>query len=405
MRSIAVTVGVVLALALGVPATATAASDAAARTAPASSSPRAEHPLFDVSCASATYCVAVGYDERAGGADGGPIAETWNGRAWSVKALKLPAGTSGGALFGVACKSQQSCVAVGDAFLKNDNTAALTESWNGKTWTAARAPVPSGTVTAALNSVSCVTSSDCVATGVSARANGVSAGLAETWNGRKWSDLSIKLPVGSLGGGLAWVSCLSAKSCVAVGSYANARDESLLLAASWNGKSWTTARPSAPTGTTSAALQGVSCLSSTSCAAVGWYTRASGGSRGLAESWNGKRWTEVAVPKSPGNGALFNVSCVSAKSCLAVGTGGPAGNSQGTPASDRWNGKSWTFKLVPVPPTGGGSTALSSLQGVSCRSSTDCVAVGELDLGNGEQNQYGFSGFWNGKGWRLAATA
>ena len=58
-----------------------------------------------------------------------------------------------------------------------------------------------------------------------------------------------------------------------------------------------------------------------------------------------------------------------------------------------------------MPPTGGGSTAYSTLQGASCVSATDCVAVGELDLGNGEQSQYGFSGFWNGKAWRLAATA
>jgi hypothetical protein len=350
-------------------------------------------------------CVAVGYDERADGGDGGPIAETWNGRTWSVKALKLPAGTSGGALFGVACKSQKSCAAVGDAFLKNDNTAALAESWNGKTWTAARAPVPAGTATAALNGVSCVTSADCVAAGVSTRASGVSAGLAETWNGRKWSDVSVKLPAGSVGGDLAWVSCASSKNCVAVGSYGAAGDETHQLGASWNGKTWTTYKPSAPGGATSAALQGVSCVSTTDCAAVGWYTRAGGGSVGLAQSWNGKKWAEIAMPRSPGNGALYNVSCVSAKYCLAVGGGGPVGNSQGTPSSDVWNGKSWAFKHVPVPATGGGSTAYSTLQGASCVSATDCVAVGELDLGSGEQFQYGFSGLWSGKAWRLVATA
>jgi hypothetical protein len=406
MRAIIAAAGVVLAAVLGVPVAASSAVAAPAQPpAPASSSPRVEHPLFDVSCTSSKYCVAVGYDERADGGDGGPIAETWNGRTWSVKALKLPAGTSGGALFGVACKSQKSCVAVGDAFLKNDNTAALAESWNGKTWTAARAPVPAGTTTAALNGVSCVTSADCVAVGVSTRANGVSAGLAETWNGRRWSDVSVKLPVGSVGGDLAWVSCASSKSCVAVGSYGSAGDRTHQLGASWNGKTWTTYKPSAPAGATSAALQGVSCVSSTDCAAVGWYARASGGSAGLAQSWNGKRWAEIAVPRSPGDGALYNVSCVSAKYCLAVGSGGPAGNSQGTPASDVRNGKSWTFKLVPVPPAGGGSTAYSTLQGTSCVSATDCVAVGELDLGNGEQQQHGFSGLWNGKAWRLAATS
>jgi hypothetical protein len=70
-----------------------------------------------------------------------------------------------------------------------------------------------------------------------------------------------------------------------------------------------------------------------------------------------------------------------------------------------WNGKRWALRLVPVPPGGRVSSANSTLQGASCLSATDCVAVGELDLGNGEQQQYGFSGLWNGTGWRLAGTA
>jgi hypothetical protein len=415
MRSIAAAAGVVLAVALGVPA---AASSAAAGTASsaagtgtarasasASASASAEHPLFEVSCVSSKYCVAVGYDEKADGGDGGPITETWNGRAWAVAAVKLPAGTSGGALFAVSCKSQKSCIAVGDFFLKNDNTGVLAESWNGKTWAAARPPVPAGTTTAALSGVSCLASADCVATGTYTRSNGASAGLAESWNGRKWTDVPIKLPAGSVGGDLDGVSCASSKSCVAVGSYGNAESDTFALAESWNGKTWTASKPPTPARALAGALQGVSCVSPTGCTAVGWYVKAGGGSFGLAQSWNGRKWTEVPLPKSGGNGELFAVSCVSSKYCLAVGNGGAPGASDGTPASYVWTGKSWSFKHVPVPPKGGGTTATSSLQGAACPSVTDCVAVGELDLGNGEQYQYGFSGLWNGKTWKLAATA
>jgi hypothetical protein len=408
MRSIVVIAGVALAAALGVPAMASAASAAPVAGTPSASAgigTGPEHPLFDVSCVSSKHCVAVGYDEKADGGDGGLIAETWNGRAWAATAVRLPAGTSGGALFGVSCKSQQSCVAVGDAFLKNDNTAALAELWNGKTWTAARPPVPAGASTAALTGVSCVTSADCVAIGESTRANGAAAGLADSWNGRKWTDASIKLPTSNSGGSLNAVSCASAKSCVAVGSYGNAAFDTLTLAASWNGKTWTTAKPSVPAGAASSALQSVSCLSSADCLAVGWYAKANGGSLGLAESWNGKRWTEVPLPKPGGSGELFSLSCVSSKYCLAVGEDGAPGKSEGTPGSYVWNGKSWSFKQVPVPPKGGGSTATSQLGGVQCLSATDCVAVGQLDLGSEEQFQYGFAGFWNGKAWRLAATA
>jgi hypothetical protein len=451
MRSISVTAGVVLAVALGVTAAACeAAAEAAprdtgtgravagtapalARTAPAfartardvartapgvtaaaqaSASGAPEHPLLAVSCVSSKYCAAVGYDEAADGGYGGPLAETWNGHGWADTALKLPAGALGGSLAGVACKSQQSCFAVGDyllptdTFPASDNTGALAERWNGKAWTAARPPVPAGTTSAALGGVSCVTSADCVATGAYTRADGTSAGLAEQWNGHAWANVPVKLPAGSAGGDLFGVSCASSKSCVAVGSYGNADFDVVALGESWNGKTWTASGPSAPAGALSAALQSVSCVSPTACVAVGWYMQANGYPVGLAESWNGKKWTDVPLPKSGGYGELFTVSCISSRYCLATGVadGSAPVNSKGTPSSAVWNGKSWSFKKVPVPPKGGGSTATSMLQGARCLSATDCVAVGQLILGDDEQYQYGFSGFWNGKTWKIVAN-
>jgi hypothetical protein len=412
MRSIAVIVAVVLAVAPGVPA---ASSAAVAGTAPAvAGTPRAsaslEHPLFAVSCVSSKYCVAVGYDEIADNGNGGPLAETWNGRGWAAAEVKPPAGALGGALSGVSCASQKSCLAVGVYFAKSVNpesnsTRALAESWNGKTWTAARPPVPPGATMTALSDVSCVTSADCLATGVYTQANGTSAGLAESWNGRAWADVPVKLPAGSAGGDLDGVSCASSKSCVAVGSYGNADSDVVALAGSWNGKIWTASGPPAPAAAAAAALQGVSCVSPAACVAVGWYENADGYTLGLAESWNGKKWTEVPLPKSGGYGELFSVSCVSSRYCLAVGGGVAGEGTRYTPSSYVWNGKSWSLEPVPVPPKGGGSTATSMLQGDRCLSATDCVAVGQLDLGNDEQYQYGFSGFWNGKSWKPAATA
>ena len=406
MRSIIVAAGAVLAAAMGVPAV---ASSAAAGTAEPATSP--EHPLFAVSCVSSRYCVAVGSDEAADDGHGGPLAETWNGRAWAVVAVKLPTGALGGALFGVSCRSQDYCLAVGDYFLQNDNfpesenTGTLAESWNGKAWTVAQPPVPSGTLSAALSGVSCVTSADCVGTGMYTQADGTTVGLAERWNGHAWAQVPVKLPAGSAGGALFGVSCASSKSCVAVGSYGNADSEVVALGESWNGETWTPSGPSAPAGATSAGLQGVSCTWAAACVAVGWYTNAGGYPLGLAQSWNGRKWTQTPLPKSGGYGGLFGVSCASSKYCLGVANGGAPGDSRGTPSSDVWNGKSWSLKKVPVPPMGGGSSATSMLLGTQCLSATYCVAVGQLDLGSSEQYQYGFSGFWNGKTWKLVAIA
>jgi hypothetical protein len=405
MRTVIMAVGIVIAVTLDVPA----ASAASAGTPSASAA--AEHPLLDVSCVSAKYCVAVGYDEGADFVGGGPIAETWNGRAWSIAELKLPAGTLGGALLGVSCTSAKSCIAVGDFLLKSvnggadDNTATLAELWNGKTWAVARPPVPVGTTTATLSAVSCVTSADCVATGVYTRADGTSAPLAESWNGKTWANVAVKLPAGSAGGDLNGVSCASSKSCVAVGSYGNADADIVALAESWNGKTWTASEPSMPAGALAATLQGVSCTFPSGCVAVGSYTNTEGYPVALAGSWNGKKWTQVPLPKPSRYGELFSVSCVSSQYCLAVGAVFAADGIQATPASYVWNGKSLSYRPVPVPPKGGGSTATSMMEGAHCLSATYCVAVGQLDLGASEQNQYGFSGFWNGKAWKPTPTA
>ena len=67
---------------------------------------------------------------------------------------------------------------------------------------------------------------------------------------------------------------------------------------------------------------------------------------------------------------LDDVSCVSVTFCLAVGH-----RTDGTADSDslvlRWNGTTWTTLTTPTP-----SGALATLTGVSCATTTACVAVG-----------------------------
>src|SRR5579859_3381554 len=70
----------------------------------------------------------------------------------------------------------------------------------------------------ALNGVSCVAATDCMAVGLS-NTNSDGA-LAETWNGKAWKIVSVPVPVSNLGA-LTGVSCTSATRCVAVGTYSN----------------------------------------------------------------------------------------------------------------------------------------------------------------------------------------
>jgi hypothetical protein len=110
------------------------------------------------------------------------------------------------------------------------------------------------------------------------------------------------------------VTCLSAASCTAVGSYAGGTAQNLVE--SWNGSAWSLVT-SPDEGTGGNALSGVSCTAASSCAAVGY---SAGGNRTLAEYWNGTAWSVVSSP-SPGtqSSRLAGVSCVSTVACTAAG--------------------------------------------------------------------------------------
>jgi hypothetical protein len=103
---------------------------------------------------------------------------------------------------------------------------------------------------------------------------------------------------------------------------------------------------------------------------VGYYVTGAGGQRTLAEHWDGKRWTIQTTPTGKAITQLNGVSCTSAKACLAVGEAYVSGTYR--TLAERWNGKTWA--ITPTPDLIHGTD--SYLEGVSCTSQTDCVAVG-----------------------------
>jgi hypothetical protein len=82
--------------------------------------------------------------------------------------------------------------------------------------------------------------------------------------------------------------------------------------------SWTSV--SSPNRGIAGSLQAVSCTSSTSCVAVGSYGTGLGYDRTLVESWNGSTWTIVSSRnQGTGENVLDGVSCTSSTRCVAVG--------------------------------------------------------------------------------------
>jgi hypothetical protein len=189
-----------------------------------------------------------------------------------------------------------------------------------------------------LRGVSCLSSSSCVAVGLrfGGYGHGPDTGLVESWNGTKWTLEPAPKPTGASFDG---VSCVSSKSCTAVGS--NLTHTENALVETWNGQRWK-AQPNPASAGPYSLLLGVSCVSKSSCTAVGYVTKHGRGSRALVEHWDGAGWKPQSNPASARRGSrLTGVSCVSRSFCTAVGRVGHDA------LVESWNGRSWKIQSNP----------------------------------------------------------
>ncbi len=306
--------------------------------------------LSAISCPATSDCWAVGFYNK-GGANNEVLH--WNGKRWSSVEVPEPGSHGSGAinnLDAISCTSRSSCWAVGVFTGKSKGFLNQTLHWNGRNWSHVSAPNPGGTESSAFNileGVSCVSPSNCWAAGdmeTTAYFN-----VVLHWNGKKWSRTKTPQPGGSSGSNLESISCGSTSMCVAVGYSNTSGGASLNQVLRFNGKKWTRATTPQPGHTTlndQNQLTGVSCTSKASCWALGYF--ASGLSApNLSEAlrFNGKKWTRIKTPQ-PGGTDVGNATepegvwCASASDCTAVGV--VSSGSALLNLALRWNGKSWT---------------------------------------------------------------
>jgi hypothetical protein len=232
--------------------------------------------LGSVSCASATFCVAV--DEYGG-------AETFNGKKWSIPETVAP----GVPLVSISCASASFCAAVsydGDAI-----------TYSAKKWSAPTV-IDSGTYPDEPVAVSCASSTFCVAVD--------EGGQAITYNGSTWSAPVVidSTPVSTVDA----VSCPSSTFCAAVDSAGNI--------IGYNGTTW--AAPVSING--GSELNSVSCTSSTFCVSVDNTTYANGmylGGPGEIIQTPGAA-TGTVLPIDTSDSDVTSVSCATTSFCVAV---------------------------------------------------------------------------------------
>lgn len=127
----------------------------------------------------------------------------------------------------------------------------------------------------------------------------------------------------------------------------------------------------------SGGLNAVSCASAAFCIATG----------AVDAAWNGSTWQLTSLSHSDPAFVPLDVSCASAAFCMAVGV------QEDVPAAATWDGTSWSSTQT--------WSYRGRLYGVSCPTTTACLAVGENDFGH-RGGTHPIAEQWNGGQWKLA---
>ncbi len=150
--------------------------------------------LHAVSCATTTFCMAVGSD---------PVVTTDGGTTWTSLTIHDMQN-----LFGVSCATTSDCVASGSSVSGWGGESTTHDG--GTTWT-----TQALTQTNTLDGVSCTSSANCVVSG-SRSTTSPALVLATGDGGTTWGTQSLPSNIGL--GSLPGISCVTAISCMAVGS-------------------------------------------------------------------------------------------------------------------------------------------------------------------------------------------
>ena len=276
----------------------------------------------DISCGAAGSCVAAGSYRTTDDAVLGLVASLTAG-TWSEQVAPAPPGTLYAELFDVDCAEATGCTAVGDYSLTGPDQSPYAVSLSGTTWTAAAPPLPAGARTnspgSGLNAVDCATATSCTAVGWFVDSAENTHGLAEVAGPAAWQPVVVPEPSpADPFSQLFDVSCSGPGSCTAIGFFStptdnNGRTESAVIV----GTSAVSVEVTSPEGGLTN-LNEIDCATAGGCASVGLTSGLDGA---VAVTIRGFTFVSQRVQFPPGNinAQLSGVAGDSSTSAVGIG--------------------------------------------------------------------------------------
>ncbi|MGI9089166.1 MAG: dockerin type I domain-containing protein [Chthoniobacterales bacterium] len=187
--------------------------------------PTQNNQLYSVSCTAASDCSAVGYTSTTSSPNTyQTLTEHWDGSAWTIVAPADANPAQGHFLSSVSCVAASDCWAVGYVAIIVPSQGALTrrtltEHWAGSAWSVVGSPNTGPTDSDLLSGVTCVAGSDCWAVGYyTATSGGPIQTLTEHWDGGAWTIVSSPNRYPATDSLLQSVTCVTASDCWGAGT-------------------------------------------------------------------------------------------------------------------------------------------------------------------------------------------
>lgn len=359
--------------------------------------------LTSAVCTGPGNCLAAGAE--VSGSSPAAVVVASSGYSWGTPVTPtLTGGQADSDYTSVACMSAGSCVVVGAAAgagAGQEQPIAGTIAVSGSTVTTAAVsvlPLPAGSVSAALSSVSC-TASSCTAVGYYLTSGGAEEPLVATYSGASWTFDAPTAPGPNQGADLNAVSCPSDGACEAVGNYLDSNSHLQSWAVQLSDSE--TPQPITPPGdaqnasggltsaffgpvlTSGPVMTAISCPSVGACTAVGTYESLSAGYVTMAVKLDNGTVAGVAQvppPSTPALSAVTAIWCADADDCTVNGyVLTPSGNNQlayvpvtGYESAGAWSG----LTSVPGAVTASYEFGAPGATGLGCTALDNCLSIG-----------------------------